>query len=911
MNTNTQGHSSLPRSTFSISRTKRRLLGYHRAPMPRWHKPTTAVTELLDWFRNPAHLVYSILFLLLCLVYIVQASIHWISVIDDAYITFRFVDMFSQGHGWRYSPDGPRVEGFTNFLWAVILLVPHSLGGDLMYWSKILGMASGMLTMAAAWRLAAVIRGRDDLLNLLAPAFLATNTHFGHWAMMGLETLLQAALVTATYYRFEKERRDPRCWLISPLIAFLAATTRIDSLYYLSPLGLYGWWLVSLRRYPVKRLLLWGVMAAIPFIGYTAWRVSYFGDFFPNTYYAKQRMVVNEGHGRGIGHLREFYFNQAGYGMRSPTETPVDMGDRWVAFLHGISLASHNSLLWMNFWILGGGLVLLAASTTFLIRRRIHGRRLNRFLAQPHTAMMFCLILLPWALNVYYVYHVNGDWMPGFRFLQVVLPFIGVAGAVGLGWVATSLAIVLRRRLHRLISRACVTLVAAWLVVGQAYEQMDIGYIYIFGRQDVHAGAREQGWWRWDRVGQYYQRGFVPPLEYVSNWMMLNTQDDSWIFMSDIGQPLWFAEHLSLYDVDGLTDPYLAHSPTVRGDLPTVEEHFAQIVSERGEPANREIANDWMMEAHRRDFEAHLERNAAYIMEDRQPEYLLIFKNHETASPNSRGWPYPQISERVYNHPNMENYVHMAAIPKVGNVHNHFYRRKDVEEHVPDEVKFNRILRALERNPRMPLLDVLLFEKSMELELTPAQEEQVRHIVIRSMNRWAADPIIPRLARLAQRSQYPELAEEALIITNRRNPGSVNSVIALVNLYVDRRDFDKAISVMEDALPHQPPYNNQLFYHMVWLAERAGDLEMARLYARKAVDRIPDDARAWTDLGSLLDRSAQRRGTPPQAQLALRHESIAAFRRAMEILGQEPDYMTATINRLETQIERITERSDQ
>lgn len=901
----------IPRSRFSIRRTKRRLLGYHRAPLPRWHNPAVAAREARDWFRAPAHIIYLLLFFVLCLVYIVQASIHWLSVIDDAYITFRFVDLFSQGHGWRYSVDGPRVEGFTNFLWAVILLVPHWLGGDLMYWSKILGVASGILTMAAAWRLAAVIRGREDLLNLIAPAFLATNTHFGHWAMMGLETLLQTALVTATYYRFEKERRDPRCWLISPIIAFLAAATRIDSLYYLSPLGLYGWWLVALRRYPIKRLLLWGAMAAIPFLGYTAWRISYFGDFFPNTYYAKQRMVVHEGHGRGIGHLREFYFNQAGYGIRPPAESPDNTADRWAAFLHKISIAEYNSLLWMNFWMIGAGLVLLAAGTPLLIRRRIHGRRLNRFLAQPFPAMMTCLILLPWLLNVYYVYHVNGDWMPGFRFLQVVLPFIGVAGAVGLGWMVTSLAIVLRRRLHAMIARFAVTLMAIWLVIGQAYEQLDIGYIYIFGRQDVHSGHREPGWWRWDQVVNNYQRGFVPPLEHVSNWMLLNTQDDSWIFMSDIGQPMWFAEHLSLYDVDGLTDPHLAHSPTVRGDLPTVEEHFKAIVSERGEPANSAIRNDWMLEARRRDFNAHLERNAAHIMEDRQPEYLLIFKNHETSSPQSRGWPYPQISEHVYKHPNMENYVHMTAIHKVGHVYNHFYRRSDVEAEVPEEVKYKRLLRALDRNPRMPLLVVLFFQETMRMDLDPAREEQVRRIVLDAMKRWAGDPVISQFARLASRSKYPELAEEALVFTVRRNPANTSNVIALADMYHTRGDTAEGIAVMVNALDHQPPHSNQLYYHLVWMAERAGEPETARLYARRAVERIPHDARAWTDLGSLLDRTSSRGHLPVEKRLELKEESVAAFQQLVELLGQQPDYIAATIERLENQIERLRNQASQ
>lgn len=907
--------SPLPRASFSWSRTKRRLRGYHGGRLPRWHSPESAARATIDWFRVPTHLIHLILLVGLCFVYIFQASIHWLAVIDDAYITFRFVDLFSQGHGWRFSVDGPRVEGFTNFLWALILVVPHWLGGDLMYWSKILGIASGIITLWAAWRLAAVIRGREDLLNLIAPAFLATNTHFGHWAMMGLETLLQTALVTATYYRFEKERRDPRCWLVSPVLAFLAATTRIDSLYYMSPLGVYGILLVFQRRYPLKRLLLWGFVAALPFCIYNIWRIQYFGDFFPNTYYAKQRLVVNEGHGRGIGHLREFYFNQAGYGMRDPGSFPTiqestDENRRIIHILHRISLPGYNSLLWMNFWLLGGGLTLLAATTPLLISRRKPGRRLDRILAQPYPAMMTCLVLLPWALNVYYVYHVNGDWMPGFRFLQMALPFMGVAGAVGFGWVIMAVSHWVGRRLPVLATRLGVIILAGWLVVGQAYEQMDIGHVYVFGRNDVHSGPREQGWWRWEQVVRAYQRGFVPPLEHVSNWMLLNTQDDAWIFMSDIGQPLWFAEHLGLYDVDGLTDPHLAHAPSVRGDLPTPREIFDGFVRERGAPPDRQTRERWMQEARRQDFDAHLRRNAAYIMEDRQPDYLLIFKNHENSSPHSRGWPYPRISEEVYRHPAMANYVHITAIPKVGNVYNHFYRRSDVDPVVPDEVKLSRMLRALERNPRMPLLVSLLYEETARMDLGNEDREVVRRIVLDALDRWAGDPFVTRLATRARNAEDEALAEKSLKLALRSNPRDPDVYISLANFYVKREDYQGALAVAEKGVPHQPTGNNTLYYHLVWLAEMAGEIDKARLYGREAVRRIPRDTRAWSDLASVLDRLSHRPGLTPALRLELKRESLDAFRSLVSLMGNRPGYLVGVMDRIELEIRDLEEKSD-
>lgn len=904
-----------PMQAGRLRRFARRQLSWHFSPLPRWYPPAQCLDRALEWWRTPRHVVMAVFFALLCLLFLCQASIHWIAVIDDAYITFRFVDIFSQGHGWRFNVDGPRVEGFTNFLWALLLVVPHWLGGDLMFWSKILGLACAMATMLASWRLARAIRGREDWFNLIAPALLASSSHFSHWALMGLETLLQTALVAGAYWRFEVERRDARCWLISPVLAFLAAATRIDSLYYLSPLGLYGVALVVQRHMPVKRLLLWGLIAAVPFVAFNAWRVAYFGDFFPNTYYAKQRHVVHEGHARGVEHLRQFYFNQGGHGMAEPAplaqidgEDPDRRARQLSRILYIGTLASYNSWAWMNFWILSALLTGVSAFTWLLFDRRYTTWRRHRFLREPHAAQALCLILLPWAMNAYYVYHVNGDWMPGFRFLQMALPFIGVAAAVGFGWIGLSAWACFHRRRTRYLPGVGAFVVGLWLLVGTAYEQMDIGHVYVFGKNSVHSGPRQAGWWQWEEVARAYRRGFVPPLEHVSNWMLLNTQGDSAIFMSDIGQPMWYGEHLSLYDVDGLTDPHLAHSPVVRGDLPTVEEHYRGLVESRGEPETREERRRLMEEARRHDFEAHLERNARYIMEEERPEYLLIFRNHPTPDPTTQGWPYPQISERVARHPNMADYVHMKAIPKIGNVYNHFYRRADVEAEVPDEVRYRRLIRAVERNPRIPLLVVLLYEESQRLDISPGQREQVRRIVRRTLHRFPSDQAVSRLARLARGSEDAAVAEEALRVSIRADPSNHANYVALASILEERGEGEAALALLESAVPHQPAYNNSLFYHLVYLAERMGEVDKARRHARMAVERNPRDVRAHSDLASLLDRASHRTDLTIDESVELKRESLGAFEALLEVRGDRPAYITDTMDRLKRQIDQLEGR---
>jgi tetratricopeptide (TPR) repeat protein len=375
-----------------------------------------------DW-RDPRRWIGAAIFLFLALILFWQSTIYWSAVIDDAYISFRFSDVLARGHGLRFNLVDDPVEGFTNFLWTVILALPILFGWDVMLWAKLLGFACAIGTMAAACALSAHLRGRRDFLNLLPAALLAFNATFSHWALMGLETSCAVFLIALTYVRFLIEMKDRRAWSISPWTATLAAMTRIDSLFFLTPLGVYGIALVLGARMPLRRLVRWALIAAFSFGLFYGWRTWYFGDLLPNTYYAKQRLV-NEQEAtetifglskrlRGKAHLFQFYLNPNGKDNLRPERLPVNTGP-WERRLFSLGWLLRggeiHGLMWIAWWSVS--LLLILA------------------LPRPPTAL---LLLAPIALNAYYVFHVNGDWMPNFRFLQTSLPFLAVAGPVAIG----------------------------------------------------------------------------------------------------------------------------------------------------------------------------------------------------------------------------------------------------------------------------------------------------------------------------------------------------------------------------------------------------------------------------------------------------------------------------------------------
>src|SRR5687768_4498707 len=72
---------------------------------------------------------------------------------DDAYITYRYADHLARGLGLVFNA-GERVEGYSNFLWTVVLAAVIGAGGDPETWAPALG-AAAMLGALAVTLLAA------------------------------------------------------------------------------------------------------------------------------------------------------------------------------------------------------------------------------------------------------------------------------------------------------------------------------------------------------------------------------------------------------------------------------------------------------------------------------------------------------------------------------------------------------------------------------------------------------------------------------------------------------------------------------------------------------------------------------------------------------------------------------------
>ncbi|MHB8873680.1 MAG: hypothetical protein ACYC8T_08340 [Myxococcaceae bacterium] len=300
---------------------------------------------------------------------------------DDAFITFRYAWNLAHGNGLVFNP-GEWVEGYTNFLWAVVLGGLGRLGVDIPYaglFGNVLAFALVLVLAGLTVMRASPQSGPGSPVVPWSVVALAGSAAFTTWVSSGLETMPAALCVMGAVFLVAA---GGSAWLAGLSLA-AAALMRPDHLLFAPAMGVAFlvedllheggvWW----RRPRWKRLLSLAAPVTLIFVPYWLIRWRVYGDFFPNTYYAK-----------------------------SGGETYLSQG--WVYLTHYLATTGA--------WL---GMPLLAV-LAFARPRSRAGTALSTF------ALAGALLLAS------YVVRVGGDFMEQ-RFLIVLLPVLAVALEVSL-----------------------------------------------------------------------------------------------------------------------------------------------------------------------------------------------------------------------------------------------------------------------------------------------------------------------------------------------------------------------------------------------------------------------------------------------------------------------------------------------
>jgi hypothetical protein len=303
---------------------------------------------------------------------LIRNLISYASIADDAYISFRYLDNWLGGLGLVFNA-GERVEGYTNFLW-ILLLAPLRLLGMPPEMASILGsLAALVLLLWAVFRTASTLAGNSRA-GWLAVILAAGSAHLACWTVSGMETTCFAAFLALANQRLAKRSEHSPG---SSMAFGFAVLTRPTGVLH-AGLAFFCAGVAIVRRQdlnPLRNLLLaLGLFSMFP-LAHLIFRLAYYGDLLPNTAYAK---------------------------LTGEMATLLPGGLRYL----------------LSFFGSGAVVLVFAALLVFL------DRRLRNWV----VATLACQVSFQMAYTVY----VGGDYFPLHRFLVPIVPALSVLAGLGI-----------------------------------------------------------------------------------------------------------------------------------------------------------------------------------------------------------------------------------------------------------------------------------------------------------------------------------------------------------------------------------------------------------------------------------------------------------------------------------------------
>lgn len=207
-------------------------------------------------------------------------------IMDDAYVYYRYVDnLLFMGDGLVYN-KGEYVEGFSSPAWALMLIGFRAL--HLNYWFII--KFAAICSFVVFWALMVIVNRRlcDDLDKPYIVNFPLIHTSLTYGVLCyftsGLESpvVLIAAAAYACFFLHPQSRALQAVIGVSPLIRPELALPFVIAL---------GWVVATQKRVPVTSL----VASVFAVGGWTVFRVYYYAELLPNTYYLKDLRSVSQG----------------------------------------------------------------------------------------------------------------------------------------------------------------------------------------------------------------------------------------------------------------------------------------------------------------------------------------------------------------------------------------------------------------------------------------------------------------------------------------------------------------------------------------------------------------------------------------------------------------------------------------
>lgn len=210
-------------------------------------------------------------------------------IIDDAGITYAYARNLALGYGLVSQPGLEPIEGYSNFLWLLVISPLFSLGIFDPY--IIVKWLSALLVLWSFWIIGRTLRKhfKSDVPGIAVTCLLAISPPIVIWTSSGLENPLTLLLASALFASIAERAKS---WQVEAgLLCGLLALNRPDGIIFASAPIFVLAGEFAVKKHPIKKILcditvFIGCVLAL-YLPFLFFRLLYFGRLQPHTYYAK------------------------------------------------------------------------------------------------------------------------------------------------------------------------------------------------------------------------------------------------------------------------------------------------------------------------------------------------------------------------------------------------------------------------------------------------------------------------------------------------------------------------------------------------------------------------------------------------------------------------------------------------
>jgi len=247
-------------------------------------------------FKKTGRVLFCLILISCCiyaLVFIYRASFvvdgeRYFTLFDDAMISMRYAKNLANGYGLVWNPGGERVEGYTNPLWVLFMALFHLLPlseSKISLPIQLSGMGFLLINLFCVKKIADLLSKGDRFASLTAVFLTAFYYPLVYWSLRGMEVSVLVCIVNSSIWLALRSVHAGRPSLVLYLILGIATLVRPDMIVTVISILMYVL-VVDPRNRHGNAVM--GLTVLFSFVLLqTAFRLTYFGEFLPNTYYLK------------------------------------------------------------------------------------------------------------------------------------------------------------------------------------------------------------------------------------------------------------------------------------------------------------------------------------------------------------------------------------------------------------------------------------------------------------------------------------------------------------------------------------------------------------------------------------------------------------------------------------------------